>query len=85
MATTRGARPDQGHRGYRNGYAEHKLKTAEGVVPVYVPELRDTSEPYRSRLMELLRQRSKMLTALALQMWARGLSTRGTLRMRSGT
>lgn len=69
-------KPDQEHRGYRNGYAEYKLKTAEGVVPVYVPELRDTSEPYRSRLMGLLRQRSKMLTALALQMWARGLSTR---------
>lgn len=62
--------------GYRNGYAERGVKTAEGKVPVYVPQIRDTEEPYRSRLMEHLRGNSQVLDRLVLEMYARGLSCR---------
>jgi transposase-like protein len=63
-------------KGYRNAYAARGVKTAEGMVPVYVPGLRDTEEPYRSRLMEFLRGNSEVLEQLIVEMYARGLSNR---------
>ncbi|HHV75701.1 MAG TPA: hypothetical protein GXX41_13915 [Thermoanaerobacterium sp.] len=65
---------DEKFTGYWNGYAERAVKTAEGKIPVYVPQIRDTEEPYRSKLMEYLRGNSEMLTRLILEMYARGLS-----------
>jgi putative transposase len=61
---------------YRNGYEEGKLKTAEGEVRVRVPQVRGTSSPYRSRLMEFLGGNSEALERLVVEMYARGLSTR---------
>ncbi len=62
--------------GYRNGYAHRRLKTAEGVIPLAVPQLRETEAPYRSRLLEFLRHHSEVLDQLVVEMYARGLSTR---------
>jgi transposase-like protein len=69
-------RPDQEHRGYRNGYEPGRLRTAEGEVLVQVPQVRDAPETYRSRLMTFLRRNSDVLQRLVVEMYARGLSTR---------
>jgi putative transposase len=69
-------RPDQEHRGYRNGYEPGRLRTAEGEILVQVPQVRDAPETYRSRLMAFLRGNSDVLQRLAVEMYARGLSTR---------
>lgn len=66
----------QARRGYRNGYEEAGLATAEGKVDVRVPQVRGVSTPYRSRLMEFLSGNSEALERLVVEMYARGLSTR---------
>ncbi len=63
-------------RGLRNGYEPARIKTAEGEVPVAVPQVRQAPEPYRSRLLEFLRGHTDVLKRLAVEMYARGLSTR---------
>jgi putative transposase len=69
-------RSETQRRGYRNGYEDARLKTAEGAVPVKLPQVRDATEPYRSRLMEFLDGNSDVLERLVIEMYARGLSTR---------
>jgi putative transposase len=69
-------RPEQEHRGYRNGYEPGRIRTAEGEIVVQVPQVRDAPETYRSRLMVFLRGNSDVLERLAVEMYARGLSTR---------
>jgi len=69
-------RPGQEHRGYRNGYEPGRLRMAEGEILVQVPQVRDAPETYRSRLMTFLRGNSDVLERLAVEMYARGLSTR---------
>jgi transposase-like protein len=68
--------PEQEYRGYRNGYEPRRMRTAEGEVTVQVPQVRDAPETYRSRLMADLSGRSDVLERLAVEMYARGLSTR---------
>jgi transposase-like protein len=68
--------PEQEHRGYRNGYEPGRIRTAEGEILVQVPQVRDAPETYRSRLMVFLRGNSDVLERLAVEMYARGLSTR---------
>ncbi len=62
--------------GCRNGYKPRKVRTAEGVIEVDVPQVRDTEEPFRLALWEALRQRTDVLDRLAVEMYTRGLSTR---------
>jgi transposase-like protein len=69
-------RPEQEHRGYRNGYEPGRIRTAEGEIVVQVPQVREAPETYRSRLMQFLRGNSDVLQRLAVEMYARGLSTR---------
>jgi putative transposase len=63
-------------RGYRNGYEPGKIKTAEGVLNVEVPQMRDTVEPFVSKLRVFLRGNTGCLEKLAAEMYARGLSVR---------
>jgi transposase-like protein len=63
-------------RGKRNGYVPGQLDTAEGRVPVQVPQVREAGTPYRSRLYDFLRGHSEVVERLAVEMYARGLSTR---------
>jgi transposase-like protein len=67
---------DQEHRGYRNGYRPANMDTAEGRIQLQVPQVRESPEPYRSKLVEFLRGNSDVLERLALEMYTRGLSTR---------
>jgi len=69
----RGAAPGSG---YRNGYRRGRLKSAEGQVEYSAPQIADRSAPFRSRIRELLGGRTEELEALAVEMYARGLSTR---------
>lgn len=63
-------------RGYRSGCRPGRLDTAEGRVSVEVPQVRGAGAPYRSRLFDFLRGDSEMVERLAVEMYARGLSTR---------
>lgn len=63
-------------RGYRNGYRVGRVKTAEGEIEFGVPQVTDTTEPFRSKIRELIRGRTEELERLAVEMYARGLSVR---------
>jgi putative transposase len=69
----RGARPGAG---YRNGYRQGRLKTAEGAIEYSAPQIADRAEPFRSKIRAVLGKRSERLERLAIEMYARGLSTR---------
>lgn len=69
-------RGDRDFRGYRNGYEPRKIKTAEGVLDVELPQVRDTVEPFASKLKVFLRGNTGCLEKLAAEMYARGLSVR---------
>jgi transposase-like protein len=64
------------HRGYRNGYKQRQLRTAEGAMPVWRPQVRDVAEPFESRLWTFFRGHSDVLQRLVAEMYARGLSAR---------
>lgn len=63
-------------KGLRNGYKERGLKSAEGPIPVFLPQLRDTEETYSSRLWRFVKGNSDVFRYLVAEMYARGLSTR---------
>lgn len=63
-------------RGKRNGYVPGHLETGEGRVTVQVPQVREAGAPYRSALYDFLRGHSDVVQTLAVEMYARGLSTR---------
>jgi putative transposase len=69
----RGAAPGSG---YRNGYRRGRLKTAEGAVEYSAPQIADRAEPFRSKIRAILGGRTEELESLAVEMYARGLSTR---------
>jgi putative transposase len=61
--------------GYRNGYRTGRMKTAEGMVEFSAPQVRDTPEPFVSAIRQNL-GRTAALEDLAVELYARGLSTR---------
>jgi transposase-like protein len=63
-------------QGYRNGYRGGRMKTAEGIVEFSAPQVRDTPEPFVSAIRENLSGRTEALEDLAVELYARGLSTR---------
>jgi len=63
-------------RGWRNGYEPGKVKTADGLLEVAMPQLRATEEPYHSRLARMFRGGSDVLGKMVTEMYVRGLSTR---------
>ena len=62
--------------GYRNGYRPGRVTSAEGAIDYSAPQIADRREPFRSRIREVVRGRTEELEALAVEMYARGLSTR---------
>ena len=69
----RGAVPGAG---YRNGYRPGRVKSAEGAIDYSAPQIADRAEPFRSRIRETVGGRTEALEAMAIEMYARGLSTR---------
>jgi putative transposase len=63
-------------RGYGNGYEPKRIKTAEERFSIRVPQLRDTKEPFCSRIRQFLKSNSDILERLATEMYVRGLSAR---------
>ena len=70
------ARAEGAAAGYRNGYRPGKIKTAEGLVEYAAPQVRDTPEPFVSAIRAALGGRTEALEQLAVELYARGLSTR---------
>lgn len=62
--------------GYRNGYKDRHLDTAEGRLNIELPQVRDTEEPFASDLWGAMKKRTDVLTQLVVEMYVRGLSTR---------
>jgi transposase-like protein len=69
-------RREDGERGYRNGYRSRRLKAAEGEVPFSVPQVREISGEFVKAITDRLGGRSEELQRLAVEMYARGCSTR---------
>ena len=69
-------RAEGGKAGYRNGYRTGKVKTAEGAVEYSAPQVRETPEPFVSSVRAALAGRTQELERLAVELYARGLSTR---------
>jgi putative transposase len=69
-------RKTDSRQGHRNGYEDKSLKTAEGRLHLDVPQVRGTEETYRSEFLRNLDELSPGLRHLAIEMYARGLSTR---------
>jgi putative transposase len=67
-------REDQ-QSGYRNGYKSRQVKMAEGTIDVQVPQVRGL-EDWQSVLWPAIKGHSPALQKLAVEMYARGLSTR---------
>ena len=38
--------------GYGNGYKPGRIRSAEGEIPLQVPQVRGTTEPYHSKLLD---------------------------------
>ncbi len=66
----------EGQAGYRNGYRESSLQTAEGEVEFAVSQVRDIDNAVIAALKDRLKGRTGELEQLALEMYARGCSTR---------
>ena len=62
--------------GYRNGYKPATIKTAEQRLPIARPQVTESPEPFRSTLWPHLKGRSPQLERMAVEMYARGCSTR---------
>lgn len=62
--------------GYRNGYEDGTLKTAEGVLRVKVPQVRGREEPYHSQVWANLAPTSDRLKTLIIEMFVGGMSQR---------
>jgi len=61
---------------YRNGYENYTIKTQLGKIPIEVPQLRNTDEPYRSTFMQNNKKLSPDFEEMVTQMYLRGCSTR---------
>jgi transposase-like protein len=53
-----------------------RVKMAEGSIVAYLPQIRDSAEPFHSKLALFFRSHSEILEKLAVEMYARGLSSR---------
>ena len=62
--------------GYRNGYRTGRMKTAEGMVEFAAPQVCDAPEPFVSAIRQNLAGRTGALEDLAVELYARGLSSR---------
>jgi len=67
--------PAEGGIAYRNGRKPRQLRSAEGKVPIDLPQVRG-ADGWSSPLWRKLKARTEVLDKLVVEMYARGLSTR---------
>jgi transposase-like protein len=65
-----------GQAGYRNGYREARLRTAEGEIEFAVPQVREIDNAAIGAVKDRLKGRTEELEHLALEMYAWACSTR---------
>ncbi len=68
-------------KGWRNGYEPGRVKTADGLLEVALPQTRAIEEPFHSQLTQGLRKGSDVLGQMVTEMYVRGLSTRDVENM----
>ncbi|MBN2722965.1 MAG: transposase [Deltaproteobacteria bacterium] len=76
LGRTRYERSDEEAKGYRNGYEDRKVKTAEGIIDVSVPQIRVLESPWLPAIWKNIAQRSKALEDIICEMWVRGIRVR---------
>lgn len=62
--------------GYRNGYKPTHLKTAERKLLIEKPQVADSTEGFSSSIWSHIRGNTEQLEKIAVEMYARGCSTR---------
>jgi putative transposase len=62
--------------GYRNGYYPRKIRTTEGKMSLDVPRVRNTDQPFSSKLLSRIDDIERNIKSLAVELYVRGLSTR---------
>src|SRR5215510_8216444 len=62
--------------GYRNGYEQGTVKTAEGILHVKRPQIQGREEPFRSSLWSQRATASDVLKRLIVAMYMSGMSQR---------
>jgi transposase-like protein len=62
--------------GRRNGYEPAHVDSGEGRIELGAPQVRDSAEPFQSKLLAFLAGRTGTMERLVSEMYARGLSTR---------
>ena len=55
-------------KGRRNGYESHRVLTGEGAVTVQVPQIRETSTGFRSKILDAYVSRTEKLDELIARM-----------------
>jgi transposase-like protein len=70
--------------GYRNGVRSGRVATAEGMLEYSAPQLGDMASPFVSAIRPHLKGRTGALEDLAVELYARGLSTRDIERAFTG-
>lgn len=63
-------------QGQRNGYEPAAIDTAEGRIAIQAPQVRNSPQPFQSKLLAFLKGRTAILERLVTEMYAHGLSTR---------
>lgn len=61
-------------KGYANGYEPRTVATAEGSMRLQIPQVRATEAPFRSVVLDILKNRTDSLELLAVKMYVGGLS-----------
>lgn len=64
--------------GWRNGYESKQLKTGEGKLELFMPQVRNVENNFESHLLSMIDESggSEILRRMVLEMYVRGLSTR---------
>jgi transposase-like protein len=73
---SRKRRAELDFRGYRNGYQESTIRTQSGRMRLKRPRVRQSPEPFESRIYERINALEENLKQLVLESYVRGLSTR---------
>jgi transposase-like protein len=63
---------EESSTGYRNRYRDRTIKTAEGRLTVRRPRVRESGEPFESRLLARIDGLEERIRRMALEMYVRG-------------
>jgi putative transposase len=70
----------EGRRGYRNGHRRRKVTCGSGEIEIDYPKVRETSEPFRSGVLDAWQRRSQTVLGILPSLYLEGLSTRDVKR-----